>query len=235
MRWHVIKRQVRNSWRRRWIRVTTALTCLTAAICVQYLVSRVPEPQNVEAAEARYTPAKARVKKQEIVVYDPSVPSIRTVLPAFDGEKNQTVEVHATRAKLSDDTIDFLQDVIQGQLPAPPEGFEKIDYFVREDDLKDSATKQGRNSRADSGNQGSYSDDTCHMSIRIAPVDKLPTEIHFYQPEIGNQHFQTLEIRPKDADLEVQLKQKNPVSNKPDSEGNPWARGCSKTLKVKDW
>jgi hypothetical protein len=232
MKWHELKRHIVNSWKRRWVRVSFSVLVLAVVICVQYSVSRLPQSQDVE--EAGYSPAISRASQQEIVIREPLLSADNNVLLSFHGKNHQTVEFHAVKARLAPDTLSFLEAVLKNRHSALPSGLNGIDYLIEND-----PDMEANRAHADQSNRRSIEQGTetasCLTIIEVRTIDqKLPSEIRFYQPEKGNRAFQALEILAIGAELEVQIRQSQPDTEKP--EGDPRAAGCKRKLIIgNDW
>lgn len=229
MRWHVFRRHILNNWKRRRVRVTAAVLVFVVVICVQYSVSRLPQSQDVE--KAKYTPAIAKASQQEIVVSNPVLSDGSDVLLKFDGKDEEIVEFRSASARLTSDTLSFLQKVGRGRLMPPPVELSEIDYLIKNDHDPTAGNRLAPNRSAPFQDSAL----SCLTFITVRAIDnQLPTEIHFYQPENGNQAFQSLTVSAVGADLEIQIRQSQPESKIP--EGNPRAPGCKKTLFIgQDW
>jgi len=233
MRWHVFKRKAMVQWRRRTVRVCSAVFVLTVVIFVQYRLTKLPIAVDVEASSPKYSPATARVQEAAIAIHGPIVSSNNQLL-GYDAADNQTVEFHATKARLSDETLEFLRSVVRGEREPPPSGFEQVDYFIKQETQQTSTTKQrGESPPADAQPDfQSLTSGMCRVFIRVYANAPAPSEITFYQPETGSQHFRSLEITAKDGDLSVYLKQDNANS---EGASSPYGTACGKTLRVNEW
>jgi hypothetical protein len=231
MKWHVLKRHILNDWRRRRVRVSVSIVVLGIVIFIQYFISRLPQP--VVLGETAYSPAISRASQQEIVLHGPILSADPNLLLSFDGKTHQAVEFRAVKAKLTSDSLSFLQNIVRDQYSAPPVELEEVEYLIAQDEAAEYEAASEPNHRSFA--QTAETAPSCLTFVAVRAIDgKLPTEIHLYQPEKGSRTFQALEISAVGADLEVLIHQSQPDSRKP--EGNPWAAGCKRTLVIgKEW
>lgn len=222
IRWHEVKRKLGIRWKKRWFRVLTTIFTLIAATVIVFALSKLPQAVDVE--KKKYSPAKSQAGQQEIVLHDP-VRNSDGSLFFYQGKPNETIELYANKARLSDDTFEFYLMLTEGG--PVPKGDSKISYTVREIE-----TSSGPESRIPAVKEPSAgrTPQACLAYIGVSLLDptKSPSEIHFYEPPTGSAYSRPLEIWAKDADLQIFLAQSQP------NDGS-LPPGCGKILLVRDW
>ena len=229
--WHDYKRRIYLRWRKRWVRLVVTILIILLATILQYYVTQIPEPISVEANNSQYTPAQAKAQSDTLVIQSPTTASPGQALLSIDGSENEIFEFHADVARLSSETLEFLNELVKSS--QPPAAFERTDYFLAEDKQAEPTTDSSHTGgTAHNPTNDSTLDQPCKMYLRVYPVDMVPTAIRFYKPEYANAHFQPVIVSFEGADVAVHIKQRNPERN---NGSDPWGIGCKKTLQIKDW
>jgi hypothetical protein len=220
MRAFVIKRNIQRFYREKWwVRAVAAVLIMAAALLLVYLVRRFadqPAPVNVESLPAKFGPAGARAKLEEILIEGPLFNSASEPLLSYLGQPDEVVKLRLTRARLAPKTIALLRGQSADGEPPPPTGDVEIDYLPL----------PGRVSAKRPTDAG----DPCTTSlwVELADAAKPPTRIHFFQTEGLGSDQQRLLAMTADTELSVRL-QTAPPPDRPD------ALGCDKQLRAGNW
>jgi hypothetical protein len=221
-------------WGKRLIRILVAVLVVVGAIVLQYRLANIPLPVEVEKSTPPYTPvAAALIKREELIIDNPSrgeeaqsTSDIPTeVLPADGGTEGVQIDAHFDSARLGDDNMKRLRresEQAPKENPPPPEGLQQIDYTS----VVPAASPEGP------GQPPDQTAKPCRAAISIALADntKLPSELHFFQPDDPVAGDRSLEIKAVGADLIVQMS----VLDATNKFRGP---GCGKTISVgdEDW
>jgi hypothetical protein len=192
----------------RHIRITRLLVCtaiLIVAFVVQYRLTTIPLVGDINQKK-QFSPAPVNLNREKLVIEEPSVNSAGRVLLAYEGRKNQLVDVHFPTARLADETIQDLLDA-DIRLPTAPG---RIDYSTPESRQAPAAGEQ------------------CRTSLQILlPDSSRPSAIRFYQPEAaGAGHRRNLELEASGGDLLIEIGTATPTGE------NAQTQGCAKMLTV---
>ncbi len=197
---------LRETFRR--IHINRLLVCtaiLVVAFIVQYKLTTIPLVGDINQKK-QFSPAPVNLNREKLVIEGPVVNTAERVLLAYEGRKNQLVDVHFPKARLADETVQDLLDA-DIQLPTTPG---RIDYSTPESKQAPAAGEQ------------------CQTSLQILLTDSSrPSTIKFYQPEAaGTGHRRNLEIEAGGGDLLVEIGTATPTGE------NAQTQGCAKMLTV---
>jgi hypothetical protein len=193
----------------RRIRFTRLIICaivLAVAFVLQYKLTTIPLVGDINA-QKQFADAPVLLNQEKLVIEGPIVTSAERVLFAYEGGKNQIVDVHLPTARLADETIQDLLDA-DIQLPSTPA---RIDYSTPESAQAPAAGEQ------------------CQTSVHLSLMDSSrPSTIKFYQPEAaGTGNRRHLEVEVSGGDLLVEMGTATPTGEMAETQG------CSKMLTVK--
>lgn len=222
-------KQVKSAWLKLLLRILIAAFALFGVAVLQHRLASFPLSVDVEKSAPPYTPAKAALIKEALVVDQLSQAAAGNaptnsppVLFSYDGNDLVTVEAFFDSAQLGNDIIELLRHDSQLK-KMPPESRQKIFYTTADDE-------ESQDVRVNPLGLG----EPCRTSIQVslAQGTKLPTNLHFYQVDYGSDKHLGFAMSAEGSDLIVELLTRNSVAN---GSGKIEGPGCSKSLTVGDW
>jgi hypothetical protein len=227
LRFHVLKRNLQNLWRRKAVRVIAIGIVVAVTILVQYLLENRPQPVDLSSNKVTVPDIFGG---QKLLVEALGAGS--ELLIAHVGKLSEEVDVHLSKARLGPTTILDYQD------EHPPTTASEV--HCSPTNWQDQGVVKPPKSAA---NDSSAKPKPCSTSIAITPVagNQSVIELDFFQTDTnGRDRYRHLVTEARNAEANVKLKLVPRLtlptlgSSTPKSLDSPGV-DCGRYLTVGDW